>query len=130
MPDFKPKKYNSVSPYLIVEGAQRLADLLKAIFNAEELRKYLNDDGSVMHMEVRIDDSVLMLADSNDDYPADAAILHVYVPDVDATFQRAVENGCQSIEKPQHKKGDPDKRGSFFDFAGNSWSISTQVDAD
>lgn len=127
MPDFKPKNYNSVSPYLVVEGAQKLADMLKAIFNAEELRKYKNDDGSVMHMEVRIDDSVLMLADSNDDYPADATMLHVYVPDADAVYKKAIANGCQPLEAPVNKDGDPDKRGAFMDFAGNYWSVSTQI---
>ncbi|RZJ67750.1 MAG: VOC family protein [Flavobacterium sp.] len=127
MPDFKPKNYNSVSPYLIVDGAQRLADLLKTIFDTEELRKYNREDGSVMHMEVRVDDSVLMISDATEDYPADATMLHVYVSDVDAVYKKAIDNGCQPIEKPENKNGDPDKRGSFLDFAGNYWSVSTQI---
>lgn len=127
MSTFKPNNYNSVSPYLIVDGAQRLADLLQAIFNAEELRKYNREDGSVMHLEVRLDDSILMISDATEDYPEDATMLHVYVPDVDAVFKKAIENGCQPIEKPLNKDGDPDKRGAFLDFAGNYWAVSTQV---
>lgn len=127
MANFKPKNYNSVSPYLIVDEAQRLADLLKAVFGAEELRKFERPDGSIMHMEVRIDDSVIMLSDATEDYPADATMLHVYVVDSDATYKKAIENGCQPIEQPVNKEGDPDKRGSFLDFAGNFWSVSTQM---
>ena len=57
---YKPENYNSVSPYLVVHGAQRMIELLKSIFDAEELRKYDMPDGTIMHAEVRIDDSVIM----------------------------------------------------------------------
>lgn len=68
--EFKPKAYNSLSPYLIVDHAQKLAEQLKAVFDAEELRKYEGpDDSTIMHLELRIDDSVIMISDSTDDYP-------------------------------------------------------------
>lgn len=124
---FKPENYNSLSPYLIVNGAQRLADLLKTVFNATELRKYNREDGSVMHMEVLIDDSVVMISDATADYPGQKTMLHLYVPDVIATFKLVIENGCELIEEPINKNGDPDKRGSFYDFAGNYWAVSTQM---
>lgn len=91
---FKPESYNSLSPYLIVNGAQRLADLLKTVFNATELRKYNREDGSVMHMEVLIDDSVVMISDATADYPGQKTMLHLYVPDVMATFKLAIDNGA------------------------------------
>lgn len=125
--EFKPKSYNSLSPYLIVDGAQQLMDQLKAIFNAEELRKYERPDGSIMHAELRIDDSVIMISDSTEDYPAHTTMLHLYVPDVVKTFQLAIENGCEAIEEPVNKDGDPDKRGAFEDRAGNYWAVSTQT---
>lgn len=124
---FKPKDYNSLSPYLIVDGAQKLADLLKKIFDARELRKYENADKTIMHMELKLDDSVIMLADSSSKYPANTTLLHVYVPDVFKTFQSAVDNDCKVIERPVNKEGDPDTRGTFMDFAGNHWSVSTQT---
>jgi uncharacterized glyoxalase superfamily protein PhnB len=58
---YKPENYTSLSPYLIVNGAQRLADLLTVIFNGKELRKYNRPDGSIMHLEILIDDTVLMI---------------------------------------------------------------------
>lgn len=127
MQDFKPKGYNSLSPYIMVEGAQEFLDFTKAVFNAEELRKFEREDGSIMHLEIKIDDTVIMVSDATEEYPGNAVILHVYVPDVMATFQKAIDYGCMSLEEPVNKDGDPDKRGSFLDFAGNYWSVSTQV---
>ena len=124
---YKPDNYNSVSPYLVVDGAQKMIDLLKEIFQAEELRRYDKPDQTIMHAELRIDDSVIMLADSSKAYPANQLLLHVYVSDVDQIFQKAVALGCEAVEKPLTREGDPDKRGSFKDFSGNLWAIGTQV---
>jgi hypothetical protein len=60
---FKPTSYNSVSPYLIVNGARATIDFLKGVFGAVELRQYPDRSGRLMHAEVRIDDTVIMLAD-------------------------------------------------------------------
>lgn len=123
---YKPENYNSLSAYLMVDGAKRLAILLKNIFDATEKRVYHRADGSIMHMEVMIDDTVLMISDATENYPAQKIMLHVYVPDVIKTFELAVASGCESIEVPVNKPNDPDKRGMFADFAGNVWAIATQ----
>jgi uncharacterized glyoxalase superfamily protein PhnB len=124
---FKPSNYNSVSPYFIVDGAQKLIDILSQVFNAKELRRYDLPDGTIMHVEVQIDDSIIMIADSSDQYPSNKFLMHVYVPSVDDTFRKAIGIGCESVEQPNQKEGDPDRRGSFKDFAGNIWSIGTQL---
>lgn len=124
---FKPTGYNSVSPYFIVKGAQQLIDLLKTIFNAKELRRYDNPDGTIMHAEIQIDDSVIMLGDSSDKYPPVTVVMHVFVADVDHIMDKAKEAGCQITEQPKTRDGDPDRRGTFIDFAGNMWSIGTQL---
>lgn len=126
-PQFKPAGYNSVSPYFIVNGAQQFIDLMKTIFNATELRRFDNPDGTIMHAEIRIDDSVIMLGDASEKYPQVPSVLHVYVPDVDAVFQKAVDAGCEVIEPPKERDNDPDRRATFKDFAGNIWSVGTQV---
>ena len=123
---FKPPGYNSVSPYLIVDGAQKMIDLLKGIFQARELRRYDGPNGTIMHVEVCIDDSIIMISDATADYPANEFLLHVYVPDVHATFNKAIELGCEVVERPVNKEGDPDTRGSFKDFSGNIWAVGTQ----
>lgn len=124
---FKPTGYNVVSPYFIVPGAQKLIDLLKAVFDAKELRRYDMPDGSIMHAEIKIDDSVLMLGDSSEKFPPITLVLHVYVPNVDETFEKAVKAGCEILEPPKEREGDPDRRATFKDFAGNIWSVGTQL---
>lgn len=124
---FKPTGYNSVSPYFIINGGQRLIDLLKTIFDAKELRRYDMPDGTIMHAEIQIDDSVIMLGDSSERFPPVHLVMHVYVPNVDETFEKAVKAGCEIIEHPKQSEGDPDRRATFRDFGGNMWSVGTQL---
>jgi PhnB protein len=126
MPGHKPRGYPSVSAYLVVNGAERVIDFLERTFDATELRRLDRPDGSIMHVEVRIDDSVIMLADATDSWPSYPSVLHVYVADVDATYRRALAAGGVSIQEPE-QKGDPDRRGGVKDPAGNSWWMATQV---
>ena len=123
---YKPDGYASVSAYVVADGAQRVIDFLVAAFDAVPLRRYDGPDGSVMHAEVRIDDTVVMLTDGGGPFPPFPVWLHVYVPDVDATYRRALEAGGVSVEAPK-QKGDPDRRGGVKDPAGNVWWIATQV---
>ncbi len=127
MKTYKPENYNSLSPYLIVDDAQKLTDLLTVIFNAKVLRRFNHENGKIAHIELKLDDSVLMISDSTENYKAHKIMLHIYVPDVLKTFEKAIANGCEIIEKPINKPGDPDTRGSFYDFAGNYWAVSTQT---
>ena len=126
MTTYKPDNYNSLSAYLIVDDAQKLVDLLKSIFNATELRRFDHNNGTIAHIELKLDDSVLMISNSTESYPASKTVLHMYVPDVFVTFNLAIERGCEIIERPTNKPGDPDIRGSFYDCSGNYWSVSTQ----
>jgi len=127
MKTYKPDNYNSLSPYLIVDNAQKLVDLLIVIFEAKTLRRFEHENGKIAHIELQLDDTVIMISDSTENYQANKIMLHIYVPDVFKTFDKAIENGCEIIEKPINKKGDPDTRGSFYDFAGNYWAVSTQT---
>jgi len=126
MNTFKPDHYNSVSPYFMVDDASRMVKLLTDLFNAKIHRRYDKPDGKIMHIELQIDDSIVMLSDSTDQYPANNYWMHVYVPNVDDTFKKAIELGCEPVDEPQVKENDPDKRGTFKDFAGNMWSVATQ----
>lgn len=122
----KPDGYSSVSPYLIVTDATRSIDFLKRALDAELLQTVLGNEGKVIHAAIRIDDTVVMLADAAPDWPATNAHVHVYVPDVDATYARALQHGAESVQAPI-KKDDPDKRGGVRDSGGTTWWISTRV---
>lgn len=124
---YKPKDYNSLSPYFVVQDPTAFIAFLKAVFDAEELRKYAREDGSIMHAELKIDDSVVMLASATEQYPPIEQLVHVYVSDVDAVFERAKNAQCAILADPAQRPNDPDKRGSFKDIAGNFWSVATQM---
>ena len=126
--DYKPENYNSVAPYFCVEGAQKFASFLHHLFGAEELRKYVGSDNKIIHMEVRIDDSIIMIGDSTISNPPKMQNIHVYVSDVDAIFNRAIELGCKSLQAPVQKKDEPDRRCVFTDIEGNLWSVGTQME--
>ena len=124
---FKPEGYNCISPYFIVEDPQQFIDLLKTVFDGELVRQYKNDNGKINHAEVKIMDSVVMVSGTANDYPVNNFMLHVYVPNVDDVYEKALKAGCEGIEIPIAKEGDPDKRGMFKDYSGNVWAIGTQI---
>lgn len=124
---WKPQGYSTVSAYIVAENAQRVIEFLKRTFDAKELRRFDTPDGKIMHAEAKIDDTVVMIADAGGAYPAFPVWLHVYVPDVDATYKKALEAGGTPVREPVRKEGDPDKRGGVKDPEGNTWWISTQV---
>ncbi|WP_198664855.1 VOC family protein [Lewinella sp. IMCC34191] len=124
---FKPANYTSLSPYHVVRGADRYIAFLEQVFGAERLRRYTHED-LVVHAEVRIDDTVLMISDANEQYGPNKPLTHLYVSDVDDLFRRAIAAGATSNGEPQTRPGDPDRRGAFTDPFGNSWSIATQVE--
>lgn len=123
----KPEGYPALSPYLIVPDAQAVIDFLATTFGATTLRRFDREDGSVMHAELRIDDSVVMLGQPEEGMSLAPCHVHVYVPDVDATYAKALDNGAASVQPPT-KADDPDRRGGVRGPGGNTWWISTQAD--
>ena len=124
---YKPSDYNTVSPYLIVNGASATIDFLKQVFDAVELRRFADPSGKLMHSEVRIDDTVIMIADGvPPDWPPVGAHVHIYVRDVDTTYKKALAAGAVSVQEPVMKQ-DEDKRGGVKDAGGTTWWIATRV---
>jgi PhnB protein len=123
---FKPKGYTSVAPYLTVNGAQQTMNFLAHVFGAEQLRVYPGKDGKLAHGEVRIDDTVLMLTDAVEGWPASSSHVHIYVQDVDAIYERALAAGATAVKAPA-QEDDADRRGGFIDAGGTTWWVSTQV---
>lgn len=125
---FKPAAYNSVSPYLIVTDAEATIRFLGVVFDAFVVRRFADPvNKRVMHAEVRLDDTVIMLGDCVEGvWPAVAAHVHVYVQDVDAVYVKAVKySGVVSVQEPV-QKGDEDKRGGFKDAWGTTWWVATR----
>src|SRR5215207_9340902 len=127
---YKPQGYASVSVYIMANGAQQVIDFLEKTFDARQTRRTNLPDGSVMHAEVQVDDTIVMIADASNEFPAFPVWLHVYVPDVDATYRRALEAGGISVQEPSQAETEPDRRGGVKDPSGNTWWIATQVSTD
>jgi uncharacterized glyoxalase superfamily protein PhnB len=122
----KPEGYTSVAPYLIVDGAAVTIEFLKSAFDAVELRRFDDESGGIRHAEVRIDDTVIMLADQVEGWPSTPAHVHVYVPEVDVSYQRALAAGAETVQEPE-QKADEDRRGGVKDSGGTTWWIATRV---
>lgn len=114
---WKPNRYTSVSPYLIVPDLEGALTWAEKALGAERLRVV---EGT--HGEVRIDDSVVMYGEMPEN---EGAHVHVYVPDVDDVFERALAHGGTLVQEPM-EKGDGDRRGGIRDPFGTTWWLSTQ----
>jgi len=123
---YKPAGWSTVSPYLIVNGAAATIEFLKNVFDAVEVRRIPGQSSRIMHAEVRIEDSIIMLADSAPEWPPTASSVHVYVRDVDLTYRKALAAGAVSVQEPV-KGEDEDKRGGIMDAGGITWWIATKV---
>lgn len=125
---YKPAKYNSLSPYLIVQNGSDAIDFMVKVFNGTELRRIPRDNGTLKHAEVLIDDTVVMLGECCRDWPPVPTHIHLYVKDVDDSFKRALEFGADAVQEPVKEESDEDKRGGVKDRFGTTWWISTKVE--
>lgn len=129
-----PPGYQSVTPYLMVRDAKKALEYYREAFGAEELMRFEAGD-KIVHAEIRIGDSHVMLADEN---PADGfvgpetlggagASLMLYVEDVDTTFARAITAGATS-RRPVADQFYGDRVGTLDDPFGHVWSIATHIE--
>jgi PhnB protein len=116
----------SITPYLQVEGAARLIDFMKQAFGAEERLRVPAPDGKIMHADVKIGDSIVELADTVEQYKPTPTALHVYVRDVDAVYQRALEAGAVSIQAPSDQEYG-ERSASVRDPLGNQWYAAAHL---
>ena len=122
-----PEGYRTVTPYLIVEGADTLLEFVTRAFGAEQRFRMDQDDGTIAHAEATIGDSVLMLAEAGGEWAAMPGCIHLYVEDCDATYARALEAGATSLREPENQFYG-DRSGGVRDSAGNVWWITTHVE--
>ena len=124
--DYKPEGYTSVAPYLMVHDARATIAFLERTFDATTLRCVPSDQpDKIAHVEVRIDDTVIMMTDAGGEPVGEH--IHVYVREVDEVYARAIEAGATSVQEPM-RKNDPDRRCGVRGPGGITWWIATQVD--
>jgi PhnB protein len=119
-----PEGYHSVTPYLVVQGVPTLLDFLKRAFDATEIFRMPRPDGTIMHAEVKIGDSIVMMGEATGEFQPMPGSLHLYVNDADATYQRALQAGATSIMEPADQFYG-DRSAGVQDTVGNRWWIAT-----
>ena len=122
-----PEGYHTVTPYLVVEGAAGLIDFLKQAFDAEEVFRMDGPNGTIGHAEVKIGNSMIMLADASAEHQAQPCMICLYVEDTDALYHRAIAAGATSIKEPANQFYG-DRSGGVKDASGMQWWISTHVE--
>jgi len=122
-----PEGYHTVTPYLIVPGAAEFIEFTKQAFAAQEKERFPRPDGKVMHAEVKIGDSIIMLSDSSAEFEPTRSSIHLYVDDVDATYKRAIEVGGESLREPQDQFYG-DRSAGIKDRFGNQWWLATHIE--
>jgi uncharacterized glyoxalase superfamily protein PhnB len=121
-----PDGYHSVTPYLTVRNAPKTIEFLKAAFGAKLSHDAIKrPDGSIMHAQVMIGDSRIMIAEENEMAKATTSTLYLYVPDVDSVYRTAVKAGGATIMEPMDMFYG-DRSGGVKDPAGVSWFIGTR----
>ena len=115
--------HQALVPYLVVSDAPRLLDFLRDAFGATEIMRVPRPGGGVQHAEVAIGDARIELADGTDAYASRAGALHLYVPDADAAWRRAVDAGASPISKVQDQPYG-ERNGGVADGFGNQWYVA------
>jgi PhnB protein len=129
-----PDGYHTLTPFLTVRDAARAIEFYKRAFGAVERGAMKGPDGKIMHAELKIGDSIVMLSD---EFPEFGALspqstggagmgLHIYIDGVDAAFDRAVQAGAE-VEMPVMDQFWGDRYGKLKDPFGHKWSIATHV---
>ena len=130
-----PEGYGTLTTYLTVKDGGAAIDFYKKAFSAEEICRMPGPDGTgVMHAELQIGNTRLMLggeypgpgAKAPETVKGTTATVHMYVPDVDAAFGRAIEAGATEMMKPMDMFWG-DRMGKVADIFGHHWSIATHI---
>jgi PhnB protein len=127
MPKIIPDGYHTINTSVIVDGAQEVVDFLKKTFDAKERLMMPGQPGKIAHAELEIGDSLVMISDATEQYPATRCRVYAYVADVDATYKRALAAGAKGVEEPQNQFWG-DRTAAIVDSKGNHWAIAPRVE--
>lgn len=122
-----PEGFHSITPYLTVNGADRLLAFLKQAFGASEDFVF-RDEAGIRHAELQVGDSKIELGQAGEQWTPRLASLHYYVPDPDAVYRKAIDAGAKSLREPVDQDYG-DREAGIEDPGGNSWWIATHKNA-
>ncbi len=125
---FKPTNANTISPYLIVENVEACISFLENTFDAKLEGKLDRPNGTLMHAEVVVGDSLIMLGEPMGEFGPIPAAMFVYVPNPENTFEKAKENGGEVVFDMMDQPHAGVKYGGIKDPYGNIWWIGKQIE--
>ena len=123
-----PLGFHSVTPYLIVRDAERLIEFLGQTFDARVRSRFDNSDGLIVNAEVVVVGSIVEVSEASPEWPALPAAVHVFVPDVDQVYRKALAAGAASLGEPADRFFGV-RSAEVRDPTGTTWFLSTQVEA-
>jgi uncharacterized glyoxalase superfamily protein PhnB len=121
-----PAGYQTVMPYLILKDAEAFIKFAIFVFEAKETRKVMRDAQTIMHAEIMIGESTIMLAEATEIYKARTAGLFVYVNDSDVAIEKAIVSGAKLIAATTNQPYG--RSGGITDPFGNTWWITTPLE--
>ena len=121
-----PEGLRTVNPYLHPLRAEPLINFLKRGFDAQEVARYASPDGVIHHAQIKIGDTVLEMGEAHGQYQPMPTMFYLYVPNVDASYYRALNVGGTSISEPEDKPYG-DRTAAVKDAFGNQWYLATNV---
>ena len=119
-----PFGYHSINPYIVVGDANAFITFLVDVFDGKEQSRELSPDRVIEHADVLIGDSLVMISEASDRFPARPSVHFAYVDDVDDVFERAVTNGAIALLVPTDQPWG-DRVSGVTDHFGNRWWIAT-----
>jgi len=122
-----PEGHHTVTPYIVVQGVANLIEFTKRAFGATEVFVSKRPDGSVMHAEIKIGDSIIMMGEGGEGGKTFLAMLHLYVDDVDAVYRQGIQAGGKSLREPADQVYG-DRTGAVEDSFGNQWWLATHME--
>lgn len=118
--------YPTLTPCIIVAGAEALIDFLKKVFNAKEAHRQMRSDNTVMHVELQLGNSMMMISEATADYPALKGMFYVFFADGDSAYLQALASGAISIQSPKNQEYGHRTSG-VKDQCGNQWWIASAI---
>jgi PhnB protein len=123
-----PEGYQSVIPYLTVKGAGKIIEFLKKALDAKlDFPPMLSPDGKIMHAQLRVGDSVIMVGEARDKSAITSSMFYMYVPNTDELYNKALKAGGTSISPPTNQFYG-DRSAAVTDPCGNQWYFATHVE--
>lgn len=120
-----PENYQAIMPYLILRDAPSFIKFAEQVFDAKIALKEMRDANKIMHAEIKIGDSIVMVAEATADYVPQNAGLFVYVKDADTAFEQALELGSEMVLEVSNQPYG--RSGGVRDPFGNTWWITSVI---